>query len=300
MKEQEHIEEISLANVYLDRETQVRATVSEETIQRYADAMENEECRDKFPPIILYRDNDDTLWLADGHHRVMAAIRRKFQSIHAIIRKGTKADAIWEAAKANSRNGLQFGRSDVCRAIRMILSTCTKHSNRAIADLVGCSESYVRKLADELRTSAQLDLPEKTIGKDGKSRPSKRNRMKSSNPTNKPKTQTNKTATPKTSNPESKREEEVSVEPLYPERSTAEETQLPLETTVEPQNPTPKEEVASADNNITEKANAVESQIMATLTELENMLGKWLEFAPNEQYEAFISRCRKRISEIFG
>ena len=54
MKEQEHIEEISLANVYLDRETQVRATVSEETVQRYADAMEDEECRDKFPPIILY------------------------------------------------------------------------------------------------------------------------------------------------------------------------------------------------------------------------------------------------------
>ena len=292
MKEQEHIEEISLANVYLDRETQVRATVSEETVQRYQDAMENEECRDKFPPIILYRDNDDTLWLADGHHRVMAANRRKFQTIHAIIRKGSKADAIWEAIKANGRNGLPLGRADIRRAVEMVIKNFPERSNRSLADAICCSEQMVRRLRESVAPNGATER--KNIGKDGKLYPAKKQGKKSFNPANKLKAEAEKRKTPIPESPKTKSEEAAQEKPL----ETVSEK--PLETTVESQSPAQEEQAKPADNSNIEKANAVESQIMAMLTGFETLLRKWFELAPSDQHEAFDLRCRKRITEIFG
>lgn len=176
MKQDEQIQEISLSEIHLDRETQIRVEVSEETVQRYYEVMIDEATRDLFPPILLFRDPDGRLWLADGHHRVAAAIRRKFASIRAIIRPGTKADAIWEAAKANGKNSLQLGRADVRRTVEMILAVLPDRSNRAIAEVVGCSYEYVRKLRESTDNSLSV---ERTIGRDGKSRPARRQNTKS-------------------------------------------------------------------------------------------------------------------------
>ncbi len=170
------IENVPLSDIVLDRATQIRVDMCEETIQRYFDAMEDEQALGKFPPIRLIRDSDEKLWLADGHHRVVAAVRRKFESIPGGIRPGTKADAIWEAAKANGKNGLQLGRADIRRAVEMILTVLPDRSNRAVAEVVGCSHEYVRKLRQSTGNSLTV---ERTIGKDGKSRPAyQRNKKK--------------------------------------------------------------------------------------------------------------------------
>ena len=47
---QTKIEQISLSNLVLDRETQIRVKMCDDTIQRYATLMETEEGRAKFPP----------------------------------------------------------------------------------------------------------------------------------------------------------------------------------------------------------------------------------------------------------
>ena len=171
--ENETIEIVSLDKVFLDRETQIRATVSEEMIQRYYEIMEDEEGLKKFPPIILYRDKKGNLWIADGHHRIMAAIRRKFQSIHAIIRQGEKADAIWAAVKVNGRNGLPLGRADIRRAVEMVIVAWPDKSDQVIADEVGCSRDTVRRARPAVPTCANAQV-ERRIGKDGKARPIKR------------------------------------------------------------------------------------------------------------------------------
>ena len=171
--ENEAIETVPLDKIFLDRETQIRATVNEEMIQRYYEIMEDEEGLEKFPPIILYRDKEGDLWVADGHHRIMAANRREFQSIHAIIRQGEKADAIWAAVKANGRNGLPLGRADIRRAVGMVIATWPDKSDQVIADEVGCSRDTVRRARPAVPTCANAQV-EKRIGKDGKARPIKR------------------------------------------------------------------------------------------------------------------------------
>ncbi len=161
------VSEIPLSEIDLDRETQIRVAVSEETVQRYYEVMEDEAGRDKFPPILLFQDKEGKYWLADGHHRVTAAQHRNFSTILAIVRPGTKADAIWEAAKANGRNGLQLGHVDIRRAVKMILAAFPDRSNRAIADVLGCDEKTVRKYRPTA-SGADLSAPEKRTGKDGK------------------------------------------------------------------------------------------------------------------------------------
>ena len=131
--------------------------------------MIDETTRDLFPPILLFRDPDDRLWLADGHHRVAAAIR-------AIVQPGTKADAIWEAAKANARNGLPLFGSDYRRAVPMLAEAWPDRSNVMIAEALGCSEGTVRyhlKQVRKVTNLAQKEEPveKRVVGKDGKSYP---------------------------------------------------------------------------------------------------------------------------------
>jgi len=172
MQSDEQVQEIPLSEICFDHETQIRVAVNEETIQRYFDIMVGEAGRDKFPPILLYRDQDGGLRISDGHHRVMAAKQRLFTSIRAIVRPGTKADAIWEAVKANSRNGLPLGRADVRRAIELVIAAWPDKSDQVVADEIGCSRDTVRR-ARPVPTCANAQV-EKRVGKDGKARPVKR------------------------------------------------------------------------------------------------------------------------------
>lgn len=173
MSDNEQIQEISLSEIKLDRGTQIRVAVSEETVQRYFDVMEDGKSRDKFPPILLFLDEAGDYWIADGFHRTTAAIRRKFKTIRAVVRQGTKADAIWEAAKANGRNGLQMGQSDIRRTVELIVAAWPQKSNREIADAIGCSHMTVQRLRPNLADGTNVP-PEKRVGKDGKSYRAKR------------------------------------------------------------------------------------------------------------------------------
>lgn len=272
----ENIEEIALADVFLDRETQIRAAASEETIQRYYDVMVDIAARDKFPPILLFRDKNGRLWLVDGHHRVMSAIRRKFKTILAVIRPGSKADAIWEAAKLNSKNGLQLGRADVRRAVEMILMEWSDRSNRAIAEVVGCSHEYVRKVRE---STGNLLPVEKTVGRDGKSRPAKSTQRSESSPAS------------KTSIPE---------EP-------AELNLRDMETIVSddpsPEVPSESESVviqedADVIKHQLEAANAKEQEVIAATNLLNQRIDEWFAVAPNDMWEAFDKRNRERIEAL--
>ena len=168
----EPIQEVPLSEITLNRETRILDGVSEETILRYTALMEDTEGRDKFPPILLYRDEEGNLWLADGFHRTSAVLRRKFTSIRAIIRPGTKADAIWEAAKSNGRHGLPLGSQDYRRAVEIIVTAWPDRSNVMIADALGCDEKTVRKYRP--RSGSDLSEPEKRTGKDGKTYPTRK------------------------------------------------------------------------------------------------------------------------------
>ncbi|MCL2622890.1 MAG: hypothetical protein FWD31_04400, partial [Planctomycetaceae bacterium] len=266
MQHQYPIEEISLADINLNRETQVRASVDEETIIRYFDVMVDVEARDKFPPVTLFRDESGKLWLADGHHRIMAALRRKFPSILAIVRPGTKDDAIWEAASANSRNGLPLGRADVRRAVIMVLETFPNKSTTVIAEAIGCSHQYVSKIKGQVAISCNLTESAKVEGKDGK--------MYKAKKTKKAKSKT------------------VSAEPAPVAAATPDEPGAVIET-VTSDEPSPVDESTPdiaqqfpPDNAIVE-AKAEAERILETIAALGKQITAWFDKAPVELHRDF-------------
>ncbi len=172
------IEVIVIDLLNLSKGTQIRIATCEEAVQRYCELMETEEGRLSFPPIIVYRDSDGEYWIADGHHRIKAAIRRKLNTIVAEVREGSRADALWESVRANAKNGIMLTKADLHNAMVMLVKH-TQKSNVAIAELIGFSDMTIKRYRDSISGSTNVEpdkteKPEKSrrVGKDGKSYPS--------------------------------------------------------------------------------------------------------------------------------
>jgi ParB-like chromosome segregation protein Spo0J len=66
----DRVKELSLSRIIAHQEVQARVAMNEETIEEYAEAMRNGE---KFPPVVVFSNDDAFYWLADGFHRYHAA-----------------------------------------------------------------------------------------------------------------------------------------------------------------------------------------------------------------------------------
>jgi hypothetical protein len=155
-----------------DGGTQVRETMNAATVQDYADALAEGV---EFPAVTVFFDGE-AHWLADGFHRVLAHERAGLVDVLAEVRTGSKEDALIFAAGANRNHGLPMGAGDRRRAVEVLLKTekWAGKSAREIAAHVGCSPSTVTKIRDEMASTVQIgQLPDRTVGKDGKSRPAK-------------------------------------------------------------------------------------------------------------------------------
>lgn len=289
MQEQYPVEEIALADIFLDRDTQIRASVDEETIRRYFEIMVDEEARDKFPPVLFFRDKYGKLWLADGHHRIMAAIRRGFASILATVRPGSKEDAIWAAVKANAQNGLPLGRADVRRAVIMVLKAFPKKSTTSIAEVVGCSQPYVSKVKSQVITSYNLTdaEPEMVEGKDGK--------MYKARKTRESKTEPKSDTAP----------------PPPPEAEAPTKTENAPQTDGQPADAnecdaSPFEELegecfsgeAATDEGRRAEADSKELDVVAATENLRIQIEEWFAVAPDDMWAAFAGRNRERIGAL--
>lgn len=163
---------LSLSAIRTDGGTQSRAALSDETVSDYAEAMQ---LGAEFPPIVVFHDGS-AHWLADGFHRVFAAMRNGADSISAIVRQGAREDALWFALGANRENALRPTRGDVRHAVELALKTWPGKTQREIAAQVGCDFGYVSKIKGGLLTSQQLDAPATVTGKDGKVYPTSKPR----------------------------------------------------------------------------------------------------------------------------
>ncbi len=110
------IEKIAIAD--LERETlQTRVELNADTVEDYAEAMK---ARAKFPPVTVFADTEtNTLWLADGFHRVAAAEADGYKVVKADVQSGTFADALKHALGANANHGLRRSNADKQRALEM-------------------------------------------------------------------------------------------------------------------------------------------------------------------------------------
>lgn len=108
---------INVNNIIIDKGTQSRAAISEETVTDYAEAMA---AGDTFPPAVVYHDGVD-YYLADGFHRLHAIKRLGKTSIQADVRTGTLRDAILYSLGANNNHGLRRSNADKRKCVQTLL-----------------------------------------------------------------------------------------------------------------------------------------------------------------------------------
>ena len=170
---------IDLDLVRIDGDTQPRAKIDTQAVAEYADRIE---AGDELPPIDVYCDGTD-YWLADGFHRWHAHSRLLRNQITCTVHKGTVEDARWHAIGANQTHGLRRTNEDKEKAVKAALAhpQGKKLSDRAIAEHVGVSNTFVGKVRSQLST---VDSSSTRTGKDGKTRkvPEKKTKVKPAEP----------------------------------------------------------------------------------------------------------------------
>lgn len=189
---------IKLADIRTNCGTQVRVTNDEAVVTSYADAMQD--AGNKFPPIVVFDDGNGYI-LADGFHRVLAAVRNQFIDILADVRKGTRADALAYALGANTTHGLRRTNADKRRSVQMALKEWPSKSDREIERICAVTDTFVAKVRLEVQLPTVGSSPR--TGADGKTRkmPAKKPAQPSlrepsgSSPTGEPATETHDTTT---------------------------------------------------------------------------------------------------------
>lgn len=109
---------IAIKRIRRDAGLQPRAELVSETVTEYAESMK---AGKPFPPPTVYYDGV-SYWLADGFHRVAAALQAGIKSIHVEVKMGEKRDAKLFAAGANAEHGLKRSNADKRRAVLSLLS----------------------------------------------------------------------------------------------------------------------------------------------------------------------------------
>jgi len=177
---------MKIADLHIDAGTQVRVRAHEETVSEYAEAMQ---AGSQFPPIVVFHDGSH-YFVGDGFHRLLAAVRIGLEEIAADIRKGTASDALWFALGANKENGLRMTSEDKKHAILLALEMWPDKSSHLIAEQIGCAQSFVLRLKNQVIPSVHLaanpasmeekssekpiNMPARVTGKDGKRYPAKK------------------------------------------------------------------------------------------------------------------------------
>lgn len=159
------IEKIAIAD--LERETlQTRVALSADTVDDYAEAMKG---KAKFPPVTVFADAErDTLWLADGFHRVAAAEADGYKVVKAEVIPGTFADALKHALGANANHGLRRSNADKQKALEMAWENRRElwprkdkadPSAAVLAEACGISLGTVNRFLAEVEPISMREVP---------------------------------------------------------------------------------------------------------------------------------------------
>ena len=138
---------------------QTRAETDAATVEDYAEAAQRGA---KFPPVTVIADAEaNTLWLADGIHRMEAARRLGKKCIRANVQGGTYADALRLALGANATHGLRRTNADKRHTLEMAWENRESlfggdPSQNTLAEICGISRKTVERfLAAQVATLSQ-------------------------------------------------------------------------------------------------------------------------------------------------
>lgn len=163
---------------------QTRVSLDEQTVSEYAEAMRDGE---EFPPVKVYEEPcAGAYYLADGFHRVEAAMRAGYKELEADVVRGTFEDALRYALSCNSRHGKRLTNEDKRRALSiawehrfslfgghpsasLLATTCGVHRNTAQAFIAEQLPSPKPEQVAQIVQPAAPKMPTRqVVGTDGK------------------------------------------------------------------------------------------------------------------------------------
>lgn len=136
---------IALASIRINGGTQSRAAIDASVVAEYVENI------DALPAVMLFHDGTD-YWLGDGFHRHRAHVEAGRVEIEAIVRQGSRRDAILYSVGANSAHGLRRSNDDKRRAVETLLADTewSAWSDRAIAKAACVSNHLVASLRPQV------------------------------------------------------------------------------------------------------------------------------------------------------
>ena len=145
---------LPVSQIRRDGGTQVRIAQNQFTIDEYAEKMVAGAI---FPPVVVFFDGSE-YWLADGFHRINAAIQAGIEHINVDIKEGDKRDALLYAVGANSSHGLRRTNEDKRNAVLLLLNDpeWVEWSDREIAKACCVDHKFVGKIRSDVFTG---DIP---------------------------------------------------------------------------------------------------------------------------------------------
>lgn len=150
---------LEISQIRTDGGTQIREKLDSKAIEDYAEDMK---AGDAFPAVVVFFDGE-TYWLADGFHRLAAALKAGFTHFHCDVKEGTQRDAVLYAIGANKDHGLRRFNVDKQHAVeRMLADEEWSHwSDNEISKHCGVSQKMVSEYRRRLKPG--LSEPTSTV-----------------------------------------------------------------------------------------------------------------------------------------
>lgn len=144
------LKKLDIKQIKVNSDVQPRLKISEETVNEYAELMED---KTTFPPVVVFwSEKENVFWLADGFHRLEAAKKLDCKQISCDVHKGSKREATFFACGANRNHPLTLSREDKRTIIMRIFTDdeWCKMADSDIAKHVGVSRTYVGYMRKEV------------------------------------------------------------------------------------------------------------------------------------------------------
>lgn len=175
----ERSEEMDIERITIDQTLQVRSKgLDAATVERYRAVIQN---GGELPPITVYHvqtedaPSANTYLLAAGFHRIEAHRQEGRKTIFAVVRQGTREEAMIEAARSNLAHGLDLKVPDLRRALEILVTAGyyfkdgVLASNRVIASDLGVTSETIGVWLNEILTVRNLTVDlTRRWGKDGR------------------------------------------------------------------------------------------------------------------------------------
>ena len=165
-----------------DHSLQVRGGIDPVKIERYRKIMKDNGEDGKIgtmdPITVFYETDDGPRWIADGFHRIEAAVAEKAETIPTLYRQGTKSRALRFALGENGHHGAPMTNAEKRHAAEMAVldADLGEMKDKDLARLIGCSQSLI---ADARRGETPEVKTEKA-----KKRATKKNSAAAASPAN--------------------------------------------------------------------------------------------------------------------